>query len=396
MDRLLKLVHSKAAEERLVEVTSSSSTYTNVEKVIYDKNDTKAIRETENDKNEEKVTSSKEENDVKVKDKIEKEAVEIDKGIETNQITESGEKFETFGEAGSSEKKESKANAKTNAENKKEETKAKIETDADKSKAKTNVNRQLAIEPIVMNPNTERKTEKTKSCIGKKDTGEDTGDNTDVCDSDDLFEEEERSRVMKRAGSTGQQDFFEKAYPILYEPLTSCSSIYDPSQGSSNDPFHPGFGGKPTSSVGSSTIPDLSEITLCEGTHGGARGKGFKRLKDYLKRNRDFQEYSDYIFVENMCKAEDESPAATPTSLKVSFCIFNKIFLIPILPHTCCIFYLEPYSWQNSDCSSSVVCFEGNAYFMEKSLNENGCSFDILDKKEFARKERGGGGRRQL
>ena len=28
---------------------------------------------------------------------------------------------------------------------------------------------------------------------------------------------------------------------------------------------------------------------------------------------------------------------------------------------------------------------------MEKSLNENGCSFDILDKKEFARKERGGG-----
>ena len=41
------------------------------------------------------------------------------------------------------------------------------------------------------------------------------------------------------------------------------------------------------------------------------------------------------------------------------------------------------------------MCFEGNAYFMdkslkrkvayfmEKSLNENGCSFDILDKKEF-------------
>ena len=28
---------------------------------------------------------------------------------------------------------------------------------------------------------------------------------------------------------------------------------------------------------------------------------------------------------------------------------------------------------------------EGNAYFMEKSLNENGCSFDILDKKEFRR-----------
>ena len=354
MDRLLKLVHSKAAEERLVEVISSPSTDTNVEKLIHetktdknegkvscetktDKNDTKAIRETENDKNEEKVISSKEENDVKVKDKIEKEAVEIDKGIETNQITESGEKFETFGEAGSSEKKESKANAKTNAENKKEETKAKIETDADKSKAKTNVNRQ----PIVMKPNTERKTEKTKSCIGKNETGEDTGDATDVCDSDDLFEEEERSRVVKRAGSTGQQDFFEKAYPILYEPLTSCSSIYDPSQGSSNDPFHPGFGGKPTSSVGSSNIPDLSEITRCEGADGEARGKGFKRLKDYLKRNRDFQEYSDYIFVENMCKAEDESPAATPTSLKVSFCIFNKIFLIPILPHTCCIFYFR-------------------------------------------------------
>ena len=106
MDRLLKLVHSKAAEERLVEVISSPSTDTNVEKVIYDKNDTKAIRETENDKNEEKVTSSKEENDVKVKDKIEKEAVEIDKGIETNQITESGEKFETFVKTGSSEKKE--------------------------------------------------------------------------------------------------------------------------------------------------------------------------------------------------------------------------------------------------------------------------------------------------
>jgi len=34
---------------------------------------------------------------------------------------------------------------------------------------------------------------------------------------------------------------------------------------------------------------------------------------------------------------------------------------------------------------------EGNAYFMEKSLNENGCSFDILDKKEF-RRERGEGG----
>ena len=146
---------------------------------------------------------------------------------------------------------------------------------------------------------------------------------------------------MKRAGSSTGQDFFEKAYPILYEPLTSCSSIYDPSQGASFDPFHPGFGGKPTSSVGSSSVPDLSEITLCEGTDGEARGKGFKRLKDYLKRNRDFQEYSDYIFVENMCKAEDESPAATPTSLKVLFCIFNKIFLIPILPHTCCIFYFR-------------------------------------------------------
>ena len=366
MDRLLKLVHSKAAEERSAEVTSSTSTDKHEENMIHEtstdkndkkvihetekdnhekkliheteknNNDTKAIRGTENGKNEAKVTSSKEENDVKVKDKIEKEAVEIDKEIETNQIAESEEKFETFGEAGSSEKKESKANAKTNAENKKEETKAKIEKDADKSKAKTSVNRQLAIEPIVMNPNTERKTEKTKSCIGKKDTGEDTGDNTDVCDSDDLFEEEERSRVVKRAGSTGQQDFFEKAYPILYEPLTSCSSIYDPSQGSSFDPFHPDFGGKLTSSVGSSTIPDL-----CEGTDGEARGKGFKRLKDYLKRNRDFQEYSDYIFVENMFKAEDESPAATPTSLKVSFCIFNKIFLIQILPHTCCIFYFR-------------------------------------------------------
>ena len=399
MERLLKLVHSKAAEERSAEETSLSTDKKSTDaKVIREKeneknevkvicesenekNDVKGIRETKNDKKETELTSLTEKNNVKVKDKIEKDAMvlfEPDKEVETSQTTESAEKFETFGNTGS-QKKQEKANAKTfenqrNYAENKTETKPKIDKEAigDQTthegercveakikgakvtkltpevagtKAETNVNCQVAKDASV---DEERK--RDKICIGKNETSEDSDDDTDVCESDVVFEDEASlRRVVKRVGSTGQ-DFFEKAYPILYEPLGSCSSIYDPSRGVSYDPFCPDFGPKTNSSVGSSSIPDLSEITLCDGE---ARGKGFKRLKDYLKGNQDFQEYSDYIFVENMYKAEDESPAATTTSLKVLFCLFNKIFsrFHSDFGHIfrSHILIVEPLSWQNSD-----------------------------------------------
>ena len=166
---------------------------------------------------------------------------------------------------------------------------------------------------------------------------EDTGEDTDVCESD-VFED--KAAVIRREksssrGGEGGQDFFERAYPILYEPLNSTSSIYDPSRETSFDPFRPDFGTKTTSSVRSSCVPDLSEITLVgDDIVKKRRKKELKSLKDFFKNNQDFQEYSDYIFVENMCKAEAGAPSAA-TSLKVllSGLLQTKEFSLLISSH---------------------------------------------------------------
>ena len=164
-----------------------------------------------------------------------------------------------------------------------------------------------------------REENNTGKTMLRNSDNENTGEDTDVCESD-VFED--KAAVIRREksssrGGEGGQDFFERAYPILYEPLNSTSSIYDPSRETSFDPFRPDFGTKTTSSVRSSCVPDLSEITLVgDDVAKKRRKKELKSLKDFFKNNQDFQEYSDYIFVENMCKAEAGAPSAA-TSLKV-------------------------------------------------------------------------------
>ena len=224
---------------------------------------------------------------------------------------------------------------------------------------------------------------------------EDTGEDTDVCESD-VFEDKaaviRREKSISRGGEGGP-DFFERAYPILYEPLNSTSSIYDPSRETSFDPFRPDFGTKTTSSVRSSCVPDLSEITLVEDDVAKKRRKKeLKSLKDFFKNNQDFQEYSDYIFVENMCKAEAGAPSAA-TSLKVLLSVASNKRILTFEKFTQTSQRGQFLTWFHL----RNVCVVKEMHILwRKSLNGNcAAAFDILDKKEFAR-ERVGKEERQL
>ena len=335
MERLLKLVHSKAAEEK--QVLSSTENTTNNTNNTNDTNNTK--RKVRNETS--PSTTTRDPNKEQVEDVKEKEVVLVDfekppssstkvakvkeEQIETAHLVDDDQRrlleMPTFGyktkvstcdEAPASHKNHTEADVTTSD----------IETSTDKGRQLVN--------------NNLREENNTGETMLRDSDKEDTGEDTDVCESD-VFEDKAVIRREKSSsrGGEGRQDFFERAYPILYEPLNSTSSIYDPSRETSFDPFRPDFGTKTTSSVRSSCVPDLSEITLVgDDIVKKRRKKELKSLKDFFKNNQDFQEYSDYIFVENMCKAEAGAPSAA-TSLKVllSVLLQTKEFSLLIISH---------------------------------------------------------------
>ena len=383
MERLLKLVHSKAAEEKQV----LSSTENNTKRKV--RNETSPSTTTR-DPNKEQVEDVKEKEVVlvdfeKPPSSSTKVAKVKEEQIETAHLVDDDQrrllekptignktKVSTCDEAPASNKNHTKADVTTTD----------IETSTDKG-------RQL------VNNNLREENNTGKTMLRNSDK-EDTGEDTDVCESD-VFEDKaviRREKSISRGGEReGGPDFFERAYPILYEPLNSTSSIYDPSRETSFDPFRPDFGTKTTSSVRSSCVPDLSEITLVgDDVVKKRRKKELKSLKDFFKNNQDFQEYSDYIFVENMCKAEAGAPSAA-TSLKVLLSVasnkriltFENITQTPLRGQFLTWFHLRN------------VCVVKEMHILwRKSLNGNcAAAFDILDKKEFAR-ERVGKEERQL
>ena len=304
MERLLKLVHSKAAEEKHV----LSSTENNTKRKV--RNETSPSTTTR-DPNKEQVEDVKEKEVVLVNfekppssstkvAKVKEEQIETAHLVDDDQrrllekpTIGNKTKVSTCDEA--SYKNHTEADVTTSD----------IETSTDKGRQLVN--------------NNLREENNTGETMLRDSDKEDTGEDTDLCESD-VFED--KAAVIRREksssrGGEGGPDFFERAYPILYEPLNSTSSIYDPSRETSFDPFRSDFGTKTTSSVRSSCVPDLSEITLVgDDVAKKRRKKELKSLKDFFKNNQDFQEYSDYIFAENMCKAEAGAPSAA-TSLKV-------------------------------------------------------------------------------
>ena len=388
MERLLKLVHSKAAEEK--QVLSSTENTTN------NTNNTK--RKVRNETS--PSTTTNEPNSKQVEDVKEKEVVLVDfekppssstkvakvkeEQIETAHLVDDDQrrllemptiwnktKVSTCDEA--SYKNHTEADVTTTD----------IETSTDKG-------RQL------VNNNLREENNTGKTMLRNSDK-EDTGEDTDVCESD-VFEDKaaviRREKSSSRGGEReGGPDFFERAYPILYEPLNSTSSIYDPSRETSFDPFRPDFGTKTTSSVRSSCVPDLSEITLVgDDVVKKRRKKELKSLKDFFKNNQDFQEYSDYIFVENMCKAEAGAPSAA-TSLKVLLSVASNKRILAFDNFSQTSLRGQFLTWFHL----RNVCVVKEMHILwRKSLNGNcAAAFDILDKKEFAR-ERVGKEERQL
>ena len=399
MERLLKLVHNKAAEEKLSEGTSSSPTGKKV---------TKVIGETENDKKKIKVNLPTEENYVKVDhEKHESVKVIVDKKgeeVETRPHNLSKERRENFENSGSDESR-NQANAEKPDQNPEKVSKsvksfeAKLEKNeivapAEESGSQGEIFAEAKMEEGKMDQGKviklipgvdgkeifagkETKTNEEKNCQvanmgivarpteGERKTEKNILENEASEDNSDMFEDK---RVIKRIESSGQ-DFFERAYPILYEP--SELSIYDPSQGTSQDPFQPDFGPKTRS----------SGIPLKDGE---ASGNGFKQLKDYFRKtDQDFQEYSDYIFVQNIYNAEDESLAAT-TSLKVLFCVFSAKSVAFLIPHGFCTFYaysghVHIHGKTRIEKGSKVCVLKEMHILWRKSLNENCAGFDIFD-----------------
>ena len=374
MERLLKLVHSKAAEEKQV----LSSTENNTKRKV--RNETSPSTTTR-DPNKEQVEDVKEKEVVlvdfeKPPSSSTKVAKVKEEQIETAHLVDDDQrrllekptignktKVSTCDEAPASNKNHTKADVTTTD----------IETSTDKG-------RQL------VNNNLREENNTGKTMLRNSDK-EDTGEDTDVCESD-VFED--KAAVIRREksssrGGEGGPDFFERAYPILYEPLNSTSSIYDPSRETSFDPFRPDFGTKTTSSVRSSCVPDLSEITLVgDDVVKKRRKKELKSLKDFFKNNQDFQEYSDYIFVENMCKAEAGAPSAA-TSLKVLLSVASNKRILAFDNFTQFSHRGQFLTWFHL----RNVCVVKEMHILwRKSLNGNcAAAFDILDKKEFAREK---------
>ena len=112
------------------------------------------------------------------------------------------------------------------------------------------------------------------------------------------------------------------------------------------------------------------------------RKKELKSLKDFFKNNQDFQEYSDYIFVENMCKAEAGAPSAA-TSLKVLLSVASNKRILAFDNFTQFSHRGQFLTWFHL----RNVCVVKEMHILwRKSLNGNcAAAFDILDKKEFAR-----------
>ena len=381
MERLLKLVHSKAAEEK--QVLSSTENTTNNTNNTNDTNNTK--RKVRNETSPSPTTN--ESNNKQVEDVKEKEVVLVDfekppsssakvakvreEQMEMAHLVDDDQgrllemptiwnktKVSTCDEA--SYKNHTEADVTTTD----------IETSTDKG-------RQL------VNNNLREENNTGKTMLRNSDK-EDTGEDTDVCESD-VFEDKaviRREKSISRGGEGGP-DFFERAYPILYEPLNSTSSIYDPSRETSFDPFRPYFGTNTTSSVRSSCVPDLSEITLVgDDVVKKRRKKELKSLKEFFKNNQDFQEYSDYIFVENMCKAEAGAPSAA-TSLKVLLSVASNKRILAFNNFTQISHRKQFLTWFHL----RNVCVVKEMHILwRKSLNGNcAAAFDILDKKEFAR-----------
>ena len=386
MERLLKLVHSKAAEEK--QVLSSTENTTNNTNNTNDTNNTK--RKVRNETSPSPTTN--ESNNKQVEDVKEKEVVLVDfekppsssakvakvreEQMEMAHLVDDDQgrllemptiwnktKVLTCDEAPASNKNHTEADVTTTD----------IETSTDKG-------RQL------VNNNLREENNTGKTMLRNSDK-EDTGEDTDVCESD-VFEDKaaviRREKSISRGGEReGGPDFFERAYPILYEPLNSTSSIYDPSRETSFDPFRSDFGTKTTSSVRSSCVPDLSEITLVgDDVVKKRRKKELKSLKEFFKNNQDFQEYSDYIFVENMCKAEAGAPSAA-TSLKVLLSVASNKRILAFNNFTQISHRKQFLTWFHL----RNVCVVKEMHILwRKSLNGNcAAAFDILDKKEFAR-----------
>ena len=382
MERLLKLVHSKAAEEKQVLSSTTNNT-----------NNTNSTNNTKDKvRNETSLSSpTTEPNNKQVEEMKEKEVVLV--GLEkqsssSTKVTMKEEKMETTHLVDDDQRRllematiwnktkvstcdEAPASNKNHTEA--DVTTTDIETSTDKG-------RQL------VNNNLREENNTGKTMLRNSDK-EDTGEDTDVCESD-VFEDKaaviRREKSSSRGGEReGGQDFFERAYPILYEPLNSTSSIYDPSRETSFDPFRPDFGTKTTSSVRSSCVPDLSEITLVgDDIVKKRRKKELKSLKEFFKNNQDFQEYSDYIFVENMCKAEAGAPSAA-TSLKVLLFVSSNKRILTFDNFTQTSHRGQFLTWFHL----RNVCVVKEMHILwRKSLNGNcAAAFDILDKKEFAR-----------
>ena len=270
MERLLKLVHNKAAEEKLSEGTSSPT----------GKKVTKVIGETENDKKKVKVNSLTEENYVKVNHE-KQEPVKVVVGKKGEEVETRPphnlrkERMENFENSGSDESRNQAEKPDENPEKVSKSMKSieakpeknEIVAPAEESGSQGEMFAEAGMEEskvIKLIPGVdgkeifagkETKTNEEKNCQvanmgiltrptgGERKTEKNILENEASEDNSDMFEDK---RVIKRIESSGQ-DFFERAYPILYEP--SELSIYDPSQGTSQDPFQPDFGPRTTSFV---------------------------------------------------------------------------------------------------------------------------------------------------